>query len=113
LLARRHEVTAVRLYDPLELELPDLGLVPMQDAETGEQLLVDTRDGGFRRRFAEGAARRELALRRALVEAGVDCLELATDDELLAALMRFAMLRKRRSQLAGGGVPARVSGASP
>ena len=112
LLARRHEVTAVRLYDPLELELPDLGLVPMQDAETGEQLLVDTRDRGFRRRFAQAAERREMELRRALVEAGVDCLELATDDELLAALMRFARLRKRRSQLAAGGVPARVSGAS-
>jgi uncharacterized protein (DUF58 family) len=107
LLARRHEVTAVRLYDPLELELPDLGLVAMRDAETGEQLLVDTRDPRFRRRFAEGAERREAALRNALMQAGVDCLELATDDELLAALMRFMGLRKRRSQLAGGS-PGRV-----
>jgi uncharacterized protein (DUF58 family) len=113
LLARRHEVTAVRLYDPLELELPDLGLVAMQDAETGEQLLVDTRDRGFRRRFAQAADRREMALRHALVEAGIDCLELATDGELLAALVRFARLRKARSQLAAGGTPARVSGAGP
>jgi uncharacterized protein (DUF58 family) len=113
LLARRHEVTAVRLYDPFELELPDLGLVAMQDAETGEQLLVDTRDRGFRRRFAQGAERREAALRHALVEAGIDCLELATDGELLAALVRFARLRKARSQLAAGGAPARVSGNGP
>jgi uncharacterized protein (DUF58 family) len=113
LLARRHEVIAVRLYDPLELDLPDLGLIAMQDAETGEQLLVDTRDPRFRRRFAQTAEHREAALRRALAEAGVDCLELATDDELLAALMRFMGLRKRRSQLAGGGVPARVSAARP
>jgi uncharacterized protein (DUF58 family) len=112
LLARRHEVTAVRLYDPFELELPDLGLVAMQDAETGEQLLVDTRDRGFRRRFAQAAERREMALRHALVEAGIDCLELATDGELLAALVRFARLRKARSRLAGG-APARVSGAGP
>ena len=103
LLARRHEVIAVRLYDPLEIELPDLGLVVIEDAETGEQLFVDTHDGGFRRRFAEGAREREKALRAALAEAGVDCLELATDDRLDEALLRFTRLRKRRSQLAAGG----------
>src|SRR6185437_229357 len=48
-LAQRHEVIAVRLYDPLEHELPDLGLLTMQDAETGEQVFVDTHDRGFRR----------------------------------------------------------------
>ncbi|MCC7484762.1 MAG: DUF58 domain-containing protein [Burkholderiales bacterium] len=102
LLARRHEVVAVRLYDPLEMALPDLGLVLMRDAETGEQLFVDTHDARFRRRFADAAARRESALRSALGEAGVDCLELATDDDLVDALMRFTVLRKRRSQLAAG-----------
>src|SRR2546423_7251217 len=65
-LARRHEVLAVRLYDPLEMELPDLGLVTMQDAETGEQLFVDTHDRGFRRRFAAAAEKREAELRLAL-----------------------------------------------
>ena len=110
LLARRHEVVAVRLYDPLEVELPDLGLVVMQDAETGEQLFVDTHDRGFRRRFAEAAARREHELRAALTEAGIDCLELATGDDLAEALLRFTVLRKRRSQLAAGGVPRSRSG---
>lgn len=103
LLSRRHEVIAVRLYDPLEVELPDLGLIVMQDAETGEQLFVDTHDGGFRRRFAEAAREREAALRSALAEAGVDCLELATDHRLDEALLRFTRLRKRRSQLVSGG----------
>ena len=103
LLARRHEVVAVRLYDPLEIELPDLGLIVMQDAETGKQLFVDTHDRGFRRRFGEAARHREAVLRAALTEAGVDCLELATDDDLVDALMRFTVLRKRRSQLAAGG----------
>lgn len=102
LLARRHEVIAVRLYDPLEVALPDIGLVVMEDAETGDQLFVDTNDGGFRRRFAENAARREAELREALAEAGVDCLELATDDRLDEALLNFTRLRKRRSQLAAG-----------
>jgi uncharacterized protein (DUF58 family) len=108
-LARRHEVVAVRLYDPLEVELPDLGLIVMQDAETGEQLTVDTHDRAFRRRFAEAAVRREAELRAGLAEAGVDCLELATDEPLDAALLRFTQLRKRRSQLASGGVPAIVA----
>jgi uncharacterized protein (DUF58 family) len=111
-LARRHEVIAVRLYDPMEVELPDIGLIVMQDAETGEQLTVDTHDRAFRQRFAAAAAQREQALRESLGEAGVDCLELATDEPLDAALLRFTQLRKRRSQLAAGGVPAIVAGLS-
>jgi uncharacterized protein (DUF58 family) len=103
LLARRHEIVAARLFDPMELALPDLGFVVLQDAETGEQLFVDTQDKGFRERFREGAERRETELRTALAHAGVDCLELATDDQLGEALLRFTGLRKRRSQLAAGG----------
>jgi uncharacterized protein (DUF58 family) len=78
----------------------------IQDAETGEQLFVDTHDRGFRRRFAAAAERREQHLRASLSRAGVDALELSTTDDLLDAILRFADLRKRRSQLAaGGGVP--------
>lgn len=95
-LTQRHEVIAVRLFDPLEIELPDLGLVPLRDAETGEQLWVDTHDAGFRQRFARIAAEREATLRATLAKAGVDTLELSTDDDLAAAILRFADLRKRR-----------------
>jgi uncharacterized protein (DUF58 family) len=102
LLARRHEVVAVRLYDPMERELPELGLVVMQDAETGEQIFVDTHDAGFRRRFAEQAQAREENLREALAGAGVDCLELSTDEDLPQSLLRFIDLRRRRSRLSGG-----------
>jgi uncharacterized protein (DUF58 family) len=105
-LAERHEVVAVRLYDPLEMEMPDLGLLVVQDAETGEQIFVDTHDRGFRKRFAAAAEKREEDLRTEFRHAGVDALELATDDNLVNAIMRFADLRKRRSQLAaGGGMP--------
>ncbi len=104
-LAQRHEVVAVRLYDPLERELPDMGMLVMQDSETGEQLFVDTHDRGFRKRFASVAERRERELRLALSRAGIDCLELATDGDLVDAVMRFADLRKRRSRLAGSGLP--------
>ena len=102
LLARRHEIIAVRLYDPLEMELPDLGLFVVQDAETGEQLFVDSHDRGFRKRFVAAAEKREKALRDAFRQAGVDALELCTDDNLVDAILRFADLRKRRSQLAAG-----------
>jgi len=102
-LAQRHEIVAVRLYDPLEMELPDLGLLVMRDAETGEQLFVDTHDRAFRKRFAAAAERREKELRSAFRRAGVDALELSTHDDLVDAILRFADLRKRRSQLAAGG----------
>jgi uncharacterized protein (DUF58 family) len=102
-LAQRHEILAVRLYDPLEMELPDLGLLVMRDAETGEQLFVDTHDRTFRKRFAAVAERREQELRSAFRQAGVDALELSTNDDLVDAILRFADLRKRRSQLAAGG----------
>jgi uncharacterized protein (DUF58 family) len=98
-LARRHEIIAVRLYDPLEMDLPDLGLVTMQDAETGEQLFVDTHDRSFRRRFAQAAERREAALRTALTQAGVDALELATNEDLVDSLLRFTTLRKRSKHI--------------
>ncbi len=110
-LARRHEVVAVRLYDHLEMELPDLGLLVMQDAETGEQIFVDTHDKRFRKRFAAAAERREKELRTAFRQAGVDALELATGDDLMDAILRFADLRKRRSQLAAGAIlPQHLSG---
>ena len=109
-LAQRHEVVAVRLTDPLERALPDLGLLVMQDAETGEQLFVDTHDRAFRRRFEQVARRRESALREAFAGAGVDVLELSTDDDLVDAILRFADLRKRRSRLAAaGGLPAHLA----
>jgi len=99
-LAQRHEVVAVRLHDPIEAELPDLGLLMFKDAETGEQLFVDTHDRGFRSRFAAAAERREASLRAAFRDAGVDAMELATDADLVDEIRRFVELRKRRSQSA-------------
>jgi uncharacterized protein (DUF58 family) len=116
-LARRHDVLAVRLTDPLDRALPDVGLFTVQDAETGEQLLVDTADPAFRRRFAEQAAQAEAALLDDFGRAGVDTLELATDEDLLAALLRFVALRRqagnRHASLADRaavGVPAGGAG---
>ena len=102
-LAQRHEVVAVRLHDPLEANLPDIGMLVVQDAETGEQIFVDTHDRAFRKRFSAAAQKREAQLRAAFRDAGVDALELSTEDDLVDAIRRFADMRKRRSRLASGG----------
>ncbi len=95
-LARRHEVLAVRLFDPAETRMPDVGLLRFQDAETGEQILVDTNDRGFRRRFIEAARQEQERLRTGFASSGVDCLELSTEDDLVDAIAQFSQARRRR-----------------
>ena len=102
MLARRHEVIAVRLVDPREVELPDIGGVYFTDAETGEQMFIDTHDERFRRRFTDAAHAREEALRTSFARAGVAVLPLSTEDDLVAAILRFAMARKRARVAARG-----------
>ena len=101
-LGQRHDVVAVRVVDPLERQLPDIGLVTLQDAETGEQMWVDTHDRRFRERFELASAARESSLRQRFAAARVDTLELATDDDLVEAVMRFSDLRRRRIRQRGG-----------
>jgi uncharacterized protein (DUF58 family) len=96
-IARRHETLAVRLVDPRESELPDIGPVVLTDSETGEQLRVDTHDRRFRQRFTEAARRREERLARAFARAAVDVLVLRTDEDLVRGIVRFAYARKRRA----------------
>ena len=112
-LAKRHEVVAVRLRDPLEMAWPDTDMLLVQDAESGEQLLVDGNDAAFRLRFAQQAQEREAALLESLSQAGVDCLELNTDEAMDQALLRFAQLRKRASQLSTGGRAAPLGSQRP
>ena len=97
-LTRRHEVVAVRLVDPAEMALPDVGLVTVEDAETGEQLFIDASDPGFRARYAAIAEQQEAELIAQLGKSGADILELATDEDLLEALLRFVDLRRQRSR---------------
>jgi uncharacterized protein (DUF58 family) len=97
-LARRHEVVAVRLFDPAEMALPDVGLVTVEDAETGEQLFIDAADPAFRERYAAIAEEEETKLIEGLSRSGADILELATDDDLLETLLRFVDLRRQRAR---------------
>ena len=95
LLSQRHEVIAIRLWDPREMELPDIGPIVMEDAETGEQLYVDTHDKKFRRRFQEAASQREAVLAETFKRAGVDALSLSTEEDLIRAIVRFATIRRQ------------------
>ena len=78
------------------MELPDIGVVLMEDAETGEQLYVDTHDKKFRRRFYDAALKREAVLSESFKRAGVDALSLSTEEDLVRAIVRFAQQRKQR-----------------
>ena len=94
-LNRKHDLLAVRLWDPREADLPDVGVVLVEDSETGVQMSVDTSDRGFRRRFHEAARRREAELAQTFNRAGVDELSLSTEEDMVLAILRFASLRSR------------------
>jgi uncharacterized protein (DUF58 family) len=99
LLSQRHEVLCVRLTDPRERDLPDIGVVVMEDSETGEQLYIDTHDRKFRERFHQAAEKREYDLSVIFRRAGIDMLPLSTEDDLVKSIVRFATMRKQRKQV--------------
>jgi uncharacterized protein (DUF58 family) len=102
-LNRKHEVLAVRLCDPLDSALPDIGMLQFEDAETGETVFVDTGDRGFRERYVAEAERNEQTLLTSFAAAGTDVLEISTEDDLVDAIRRFADLRKTQRTMSGGG----------
>jgi uncharacterized protein (DUF58 family) len=102
LLNQRHEVMAVHLWDPSENELPDVGMVMLEDSETGDQILVDTHDKHFRARFTQAAQQRQAVLAQSFKTSGVDVLSLSTDEDLVRAIMRFAALRQQRRRKGRG-----------
>lgn len=99
LLNQRHEVIAIRLTDPAEMELPDVGVMIMEDAETGEQLYVDTRDKKFRSNFHTAMQQREENLKQAFKRAGVDMLTLSTSDDMVRSIVRFAKQREKMRRM--------------
>jgi uncharacterized protein (DUF58 family) len=95
-LAQRHEVVALQVSDPREDELPDVGSIYVEDAETGEQIFVDTSDPGFRSRLRVAADERQAALEAATRSAGVDLHQIRTDEDLVRSLVRISALRRSR-----------------
>ena len=98
-LTEQHEVVAVRLFDPREYELPDAGLLFVQDAESGEQLLVDSSDPELRRRLLDAGRSRDETIRHGVARARVRLHALSTEDDLLSALVRIAGSRRESTQM--------------
>jgi uncharacterized protein (DUF58 family) len=96
MLSRRHEMVAIRMWDPREVELPEAGFILVEDSETGEQLYVDTSDSEFQRRFHDETTRHEKMLRESTKQVGVDLFAFSTEEDLVSAILRMAALRKKR-----------------
>lgn len=94
--ARRHDLIALALTDPRELALPDVGLIEVEDAETGERVWVDAGSPATRARFAEQAAAAYQARDRTLASLGVDVVDIATDRPYITPLVAYLQARSRR-----------------
>jgi uncharacterized protein (DUF58 family) len=94
--ARRHDVIAVVLDDPREATMPDVGLVELEELESGERYVVDTGDRRVRADFAKQAAEARRARDRMLRTADVDEIGITTDRPYTEALLRFFRMRERR-----------------
>lgn len=94
-LNQRHELLAIRLFDPQETALPDAGVLVIEDAETGEQLYVDTSNPTFRQNFLTAAQRRTEMLTAKSKRAGVPLFEISTEENVIGAIVRMVRLRKK------------------
>jgi uncharacterized protein (DUF58 family) len=110
-LARRHEVVAVWVRDPREEEIPDIGPVVMEDAETGEQIYIETQNRRFRERFRTLVEQRRQGIERIFARNGIDALQLTTEGDMARELGRFAMLRRQTRQRQGAGAGRAALGA--
>lgn len=89
MLSRKHDTIACVVQDPAELRLPDLGLVDMQDSETGEVVTVDTRSGVFRQRFEEHMRRVKAERDKELRKSGVDRIDVMTEGDFVQPLISY------------------------
>ncbi|MEW6072097.1 MAG: DUF58 domain-containing protein [Planctomycetota bacterium] len=101
-LARRHDVIAVRVYDPLEEELPPAGMLLLEDLESGRTLEVDTDSARVRAAWRDAAAARRAALLATLRRAQVDLVDVGTTEDVADPLRRLFHLRARRGGRGSG-----------
>jgi uncharacterized protein (DUF58 family) len=94
--ARRHDLIAVRVTDPREEELPPVGFLQVEDAETGERVLVDTASRQVRDAYRSAAVGRREVVHQLARASGTDVIDVSTDGDHLEALVRFFRLRERR-----------------
>jgi len=94
--ARRHDFIAVHVNDERETDFPNVGIITLEDAETGEQIEINTADRTTRARFAESVDREQTELSRTLRRNRIDTIALRTGDNYLPALRSFFKQRERR-----------------
>ncbi|MGD8366645.1 MAG: DUF58 domain-containing protein [Desulfobacterales bacterium] len=95
-LGKRHDLVAVSITDPREITMPDVGLIELEDAETGEVILIDTASASVRRRYETLGTDRQKRLKDLFRTMGVDHLEILTGRNYVRELVRFFRTRQRR-----------------
>lgn len=95
-ISKRHDLIAVVITDPREISLPNVGIIELEDAETGETVLLDTRGKAQRKEYEKHASVRARELEKLLRSADVDQIDIRTDRSYIQPLVRFFHLRERR-----------------
>lgn len=90
---KKHDIAALQVYDMRETELPNVGLIKLKDAETGERIWVDTSDKRLRTAYKHTWGEKQLALQKAFTHSGVDSVSMKTSDDYVRALMRLFKMR--------------------
>ena len=89
----KHDIAALQVYDIREAELPDVGLIKVKDAETGERIWVDTSDKRLRTSYKHKWNERQLVLQKTFKQSGVDSVTMSTSDDYVRALLKLFKLR--------------------
>ena len=100
--AQKHDLVAISVGDPRESRLPDVGLIAVEDPETGERGVIDSGSAGVRSAWSRAADAARERLRDTFQRSGIDLLELSTGESYDMPLVRFFRERARRVAMAGG-----------
>lgn len=90
---RKHDVVALQVFDIRETEMPDVGLVKLKDAETGERMWVDTSDVRLRKSYKNAWGQSQLELQKTFTRSGVDSVSMSTSDDYVKSLMKLFRMR--------------------
>ncbi|MBD3204431.1 DUF58 domain-containing protein [Candidatus Woesearchaeota archaeon] len=96
ILKNRHDVIAVRVNDYREYKIPDIGLIHLEDEETGEQILVDTSDQTFRKRYEKIMTKQKKLIEKSLKKHKIDTVSIVTDEPYDIPLRKFFRLRQKK-----------------
>ncbi|MBN2442477.1 MAG: DUF58 domain-containing protein [Spirochaetales bacterium] len=96
IMGKRHDLIAVSITDPREMTLPPVGLLELEDAETGELIVIDTSDPGIRKQYEKQGKERASGLNKLFRSMGVDQIDIRTDKDYVSTLMRFFLEREKR-----------------